>query len=318
MNSEVRKKILLSYCPYPGSVAWHIEQALRKRYDVRTWGPPADDAILELQGLASLRGQIIRPDIPYDSTDPADALACHAPGWKPDAFLWIESGVQFGIDLSRLQCPKACYLINTHISQPDLRVSSHLHWGRNFDVAFLAQRQFVQRFQRSGINAHWLPVACDPQMYRDRNTRRIHSLALVGRVCPPHRQSLLEKLFSRYQLCFEWHILEDAAAFYSESRIVWNDTRDKLSRRIFEAMACGTPVLADPANGSGLEELFSDGQHLFFYRSEEELFAKAEALLANDRICEEIAQAGHRKVLELHTYENRVLSMAGVLFPSLP
>jgi hypothetical protein len=159
MESFERKKILLSYCLYPDSVAWHIHQALRKRYDVLTWGPSADDQVLSLLGLNSSAGQSMESDIPYDTTDPADALACHAPGWAPDAYLWIESGVQFGIDLSRIHCPKACYLLNTHISLPDdRRVTSHLQWARHFNIAFLAHQQFVKRFQNSGINAHWLPV----------------------------------------------------------------------------------------------------------------------------------------------------------------
>jgi hypothetical protein len=158
MNSKPCKNILLSYCLYPGSVASQIHQALRKRHDVRTWGPSADDENLKHLGLESLAGQTIQSDIPYDTTDPADALAYHVPKWMPDAYLWIESGVQFGVDLSKIDCPKACYLINTHINRPDdRRVVSHLQWARHFDIVFLAHEQFIKRFQNSGIHAYFLP-----------------------------------------------------------------------------------------------------------------------------------------------------------------
>jgi hypothetical protein len=169
MNSLQRKKILLSYCLYPDSVASHIDRVLRKRHDVRTWGPCANKQILKFLKMESIPGPAIDPDIPFDTTDPADALALHAPGWEPDVYLWIESGVQFGIDLSRLHCLKACYLLNTHISLPDdRRVTSHLQWARHFSIAFLAHQQYVKRFQNSGINAYWLPVAETPEHNEER------------------------------------------------------------------------------------------------------------------------------------------------------
>jgi hypothetical protein len=318
MNLSPRKKILLSCCSYPGSVAYHLERALRKRYDVRTWGPSADGEVLERMCLRPLERQASGTDIPYDTTDPADALAYHAPGWVPDAFLWIESGVQFGINLSRIHCPKACYLINTHVNLPeDLRVGSHLKWARHFDVIFLAQRQYLTRFQRSGLNTHWLPVACDPEVYMDHRTQRIHPLSLIGKLNPPKRQTQLELLGDRHPVRFEWHFMNDAAFFYSAARVVWNDLNDKLSRRLFEAMACGAAVLADPAAGSGVEELFSDGNHLCLYRSEEELLNQADHLLANDPLRERVAIAGQQEVLRHHTYENRVSSIEQALFPKL-
>jgi hypothetical protein len=159
MNSQPRKNILLSYCLYSGSVAFRIHQELRKRHDIRTWGPSADDEVLKYLGL-KFHDQTIQSDIPYDTTDPADALAYHVPGWTPDAYLWIESEVQYGVDLSKIHYPKACYLLNTHINLPnDRRVVSHLLWARHFDIVFLAHEQFIKRFQNSGINAHFLPAA---------------------------------------------------------------------------------------------------------------------------------------------------------------
>jgi len=168
MDSLPHKKILLSCCLYPDSVASLIDRFLRKRHDVRTWGPSADIQNLKHLGLESLDWHPYETDIPYDTTDPADALAFHVPGWEPDAYLWIESGVQFGVDLSRLHCPKACYLLNTHISLPDdRRVTSHLQWARHFNIAFLAHQQFIKRFRSSGINAHWIPVAETPDQYEE-------------------------------------------------------------------------------------------------------------------------------------------------------
>jgi hypothetical protein len=240
------------------------------------------------------------------------------PGWNPDVFLWIESGVQFGIDLSRIRCLKACYLLNTHINQPDdYRVGSHIKWAKHFDIAFLAQRQFVMRFQRSGVNAFWLPVACDPDIYQDHQIQRIHSLAIIGRQLTSKRREQLEMLQSRIPARFEWHLMEDAAAYYSASKIIWNDAKDKLSRRLFEAMACGAAVLADPANGSGLDELFSDKKHLFYYQSDEDLVEQTTRLLQDDRMREETARTGQQEVLKNHTYENRAMGIESVLFPDL-
>jgi hypothetical protein len=315
MTSSPRKKILLSFCSYPGSIAFHLYRALKKQFDILTWGPSADEQILQYLNMESLRGQAVDTDIFYDTTDPADALAYYAPSWKPDAFLWIESGVQFGVDLSRLHCPKACYLLNTHISLPDdHRVNSHLQWARHFGVVFLAQLRFLKRFQHSGINAHWLPAACDPDYYADRQRNRIHPVTLLGKCNSPKRQTLLEKLRQRHPVCFEWRLMEDASSLYSESKIALCDVKDRLSRRVFEAMACGAMVLADPAPGSGLEDLFLDGKHLSYYRSDEELMDKATMFLTNNRLLEEIASAGQKEALENHTYSNRALAVEQALF----
>jgi hypothetical protein len=137
------KKLLVSHCLQPGSFASRLDRQLRTKYDLRTWGPSSDGA------------QTIKSDIPYDTTDPADALSFYAPEWSPDAYLWIESGVQFGVDLSKIACRKSCILLNT-----DRNVVSHLQWARHFDVAFLIHSQYLKRFESSGINTHVIPAGC--------------------------------------------------------------------------------------------------------------------------------------------------------------
>ncbi|HVF84281.1 MAG TPA: glycosyltransferase [Sphingomicrobium sp.] len=101
----------------------------------------------------------------------------------------------------------------------------------------------------------------------------------------------------------------DHPAFYAASRFTLNVTRADMIRagsspsvRLFEAAACGTPVISDVWNG--LDELLAPGREILFARSPEDVIA---ALNESDR--KAIGNAARSKVLAAHTARHRAEEM---------
>lgn len=94
------------------------------------------------------------------------------------------------------------------------------------------------------------------------------------------------------------------------------------SRRVFELLASGTPVVS--AYARGIEEMFGRGLVLMA-GSEQETRAHLEKLLGDDRYWAEISVRGIRAVLSRHTYAHRLaelcarvgLRSAGVPLPRI-
>jgi glycosyltransferase involved in cell wall biosynthesis len=104
------------------------------------------------------------------------------------------------------------------------------------------------------------------------------------------------------------------ARHFSHSKIIFNcATKNELNRRIFEAMCSGSFLLTDKAEGSGLTELFHDGECLTYY-NDEEIAEKAGYFLRNGNLRENIAAKGQAMVLRAHTYEHRCEDMLEVIF----
>jgi len=104
-------------------------------------------------------------------------------------------------------------------------------------------------------------------------------------------------------------------AFYAASRLTLNVTRAAMARagwcpsgRLFEAAACGTPVLSDVWNG--LETFFRPGEEILLAHTTQE------AMAALDRSPEELRQIGSRareRALAEHTAAHRARTMLAAL-----
>jgi len=103
----------------------------------------------------------------------------------------------------------------------------------------------------------------------------------------------------------------DHAAFYSASRFTLNVTRADMvatgwspSVRLFEAAACGTPILSD--TWKGLDRLFAPDQEIILTDSTDDVVA---ALSTSN--AEEIGRAARARVLAAHTSEQRAAQLEG-------
>ncbi len=105
------------------------------------------------------------------------------------------------------------------------------------------------------------------------------------------------------------------AEFYAASRFTLNVTRADMiaagwspSVRLFEAAACGVPIISDRWNG--IEELFAPGREIILADDGD---AVAEALATSDTGAAAIGGAARARVLAAHTAAHRASELQGYL-----
>jgi spore maturation protein CgeB len=80
--------------------------------------------------------------------------------------------------------------------------------------------------------------------------------------------------------------------------------------RLFEAAACGTPVISD--GWSGVEEFFTPGREILLATSAANVVRLLRELTEDDRRA--IGQAARRRILSSHTTEHRALELENLLY----
>ncbi len=301
------RRILMHYVASPFTTGRYFEAAARKKHRVVTAGLRCPETLLRTWGFTDDPPPYAAHDIDLALEASCDEILGRLPkDFTPDLYLWIDSGVKHvPANLSRLDCPKACYLIDTHLD-PEVR----LEIARHFDYVFLAQKDQVEWFRARGVaNAAWLPLACSLELHAVGARDRIFDVAYVGSVdgdATDRRPRLLRAIRERFPNCrigrFWPH---EMAEIYAQSKIVFNACVNRdVNMRVFEGMASGALVITDEAGG--LEDLFEDGRHLVVYRRDEDAIPAIERYLNDDEARERIAAAGQALVRLRHTYDLRL------------
>jgi Glycosyl transferases group 1/DUF based on E. rectale Gene description (DUF3880) len=234
---------------------------------------------------------------------------------KPDLYLHVDSGAAwyFPRGLTELPCPTACYLIDVHVG-PKVRLRQAMF----FDYAFTAQRDFVPVLRHAGHpQAHWLPLACDPEIHRRYAVPKRFDVGFVGATGRGYerRRLLLGRLAGRYIVndYRRSYTPSEMARVYSESRLVFNcSLRQEVNMRVFEGPATGTLLLTDRI-GNGLSELVVDHEHVVMY-DDEQLLDLADAFLRDEAARERIAGQGYEHVRAHHTYDHRGRTILDTIF----
>jgi spore maturation protein CgeB len=115
---------------------------------------------------------------------------------------------------------------------------------------------------------------------------------------------------------------DDLQQLLARAKIVLNITRTDffgaetgINLRLFETLAAGRFLLTDYCEE--IEDLFEVGREIEVFRSSGELVDKVRYYLENDDKRQAIAQRGHEKFLESHSWRNRVEQLLGQM-NSLP
>jgi spore maturation protein CgeB len=108
---------------------------------------------------------------------------------------------------------------------------------------------------------------------------------------------------------------QDHSAFYGSSRFTLNATRAAMARhgycpsgRLFEAAACGTPIVSD--GWRGLETFFTPGEEILVARSTEDTLAALELPEAERR---RLATRARQRTLDEHTARHRARELIAAL-----
>mgnify|MGYP002631133589 CR=1 FL=1 len=307
-------QFLVHYVASPLTTGRYIETALRHTHTVTTAGFRVPEEVLKLWGFPIPIPSYAPHDVEIPLEASYAAMKASLPeDCTPDFYLFVDSGPrEIQADINVLSCPKVAYLIDTHVS-PDLR----LDMARNFDVVFLAQKAQVDLYRRHGIqHCYWLPLGCSPELHNTGSLERIYDVSYVGSFSIEEddwRKKRIESVMAKYpkhKVGRYWP--EDMAKIYAQSKVVVNAAfRNDVNMRVFEAMASGALLITDEVEG--LTDLFTEGEHLVIYRSDDELFSLLAQYLADDEARERIAQAGQKEVLTHHSYDKRMASMLDTL-----
>lgn len=119
-----------------------------------------------------------------------------------------------------------------------------------------------------------------------------------------------------HNIWFVWHVApQDHPPFFCSSRLTLNVTRRDMaalgfcpSGRLFEATACGTPVLSD--DWAGIDRFFSPGEEILVVHSSQEATAALD-LPAGDLA--RMARAARERTLDEHTSACRAREMLAIL-----
>jgi spore maturation protein CgeB len=186
--------------------------------------------------------------------------------------------------------------------------------------------------QRYGSpRARVLYCSADPELHRPVDAPRRWALGYLGTYSADRQQVLDELLIAparaladekfvlagaQYPHEIEWpeniarfdHVPPaEHPAFYCAQRFTLNATRADMARlgyspsvRLFEAAACGVPVISD--DWAGIETLFEPGEEILVAQNAQDVI---EFLALPDTRCQEIGAAARRRFLRDHTPEQR-------------
>ena len=312
-NAKVRKNILMDFVSYPATTAHYLERAFRKNHNVITCGSQINEKVIKLWNLEDLNWDITPQDIFRGNKTTLKEVMKQLPNkWKPDFYLWIETGLSdIPTDLRELKLPTACYLIDTHIN-----FKRHIEISKSFDFVFLAQKAYVQPMIQAGIkNVVWLPLACDPEIHGKVDVLKKCDVGFIGSISSKldRRRNLLDKIQKKFDLDCQRKFMNEMAEHFSASRIVFNNAiNNDLNMRVFEALCSGSMLVTDRALGSGLDEFFADKKHLIIY-DDEIIEQTITHYLNNEPERERIANEGRKEVLAKHTYCHRTDTMIQIL-----
>jgi spore maturation protein CgeB len=108
---------------------------------------------------------------------------------------------------------------------------------------------------------------------------------------------------------------QEHPAFYSSSRLTLNVTRAPMAQmgycpsgRLFEAAACGTPILSD--NWKGLDTFFTPGTEILIAQNTADAI---QAIDFSDAKLARISAAAHERVMDCHTADHRARELERIL-----
>ena len=227
-----------------------------------------------------------------------------------DLYLRIDHG-DYKYDIPEHLKPSAFYAIDTHLEKPYRKIMAQ---AGHYDFVFCAQKTGVEKLKKdAGIEAKWVPIACDPEAHKDLNIGRKLDVAFVGTDGKKNpRVELLKFLARRYPNSYigraDSRLMSN---IYSAAKVGFNySINNDINMRMFEVPSCGALLVTNRIKSdSGFNELFIDGKNVVTYGSADELFNKIDFYLLNDEERKKIAQEGHSLVVSKHTYKDRLKLM---------
>jgi glycosyltransferase involved in cell wall biosynthesis len=196
---------------------------------------------------------------------------------------------------------------------------------RDLDHVHVASPTVAASLVADGVVASYLPQATDTQRFHPTPGGRHHELLFVANSRNVRRRVTDDLLPTDHELAiygYGWtpelvdvrHVVADQVqndqlpALYTAADLVLNDHWDEmrdgayLSNRLFDAAACGAPVVTDAIDG--LDEVFHGS--ITAYRDRDDLRRIVDELLADAGRRRALGERARELVVAGHTFDHRV------------
>jgi len=260
---------------------------------------------------------------------------------------YVPEGIAVGQwALERAKGPVAFYDIDTPVTLAKVESGEADYVDREIIADYDVYLSFtggptLRRIEAMGSpRAEALHCSVDPEVHRPQPVERRYRLGYLG-TYSPDRQPTLDALLveparalpehsfavagPQYPADVDWpanveridHVApSDHAAFYSAQDFTLNVTRADMraaghspSVRIFEAAACGVPIIGDP--WPGLETVLKPGEGILVAEDAGEALRILRETTPEAR--DRLASAARRAVLERHTADHRAGELEAIL-----
>ncbi|HKA84199.1 MAG TPA: glycosyltransferase [Acidimicrobiales bacterium] len=202
------------------------------------------------------------------------------------------------------------------------------------DLVLVASPRFADRLRhRTSTPVEVMLQATDQRRFRPRpvDPAHRHDVTIVAKTRDVRRPVVSDALAAGLRpaiygggwrglvapgLVVADHIDNEALpVVYSSAGVVLNDhwrtmrAWGLVSNRLFDVLACGTPVISDPVDG--IDELFD--RAVLEYHSPDELRALVDEVLADPKAAHQRADRGRKVVLANHTFDHRARQLLACL-----
>lgn len=240
-----------------------------------------------------------------------------AAGAQPDMVLVADKSLPpFVLGMEKFPCLTALYVVDSHIH------SWFPYYAQAFDLCLVSLKDDLPLFRNKRLSDDqlvWTPPfhsgePLSPDLAAAHE--KLWDILFVGTINPqinPERVIWLDEFRA-----LEPRLHTTSGPYrelYPQARLILNHSiAGDLNFRVFEALACGCPLLS-PRLNHGLEELFTDNEDLFLFdqadipgaaRRAGEILARPEKML-------EVAWSGYRKVMSAHLDTHRAASLLALL-----
>ena len=180
--------------------------------------------------------------------------------------------------------------------------------ANRFHLTLTPDHDSYLEYKKRGINTLWWTHFADTQIHKPQDTQvQYAAVTSRGKGGSQFLDTLTDYAEGAIANQGGWQGEEHSKFLCSGLLVIQNSRWGEVTRRIFEAMACGKMVLTDRLNDSKkLHELFEDKKEIVFYEGIEDCIHKLNYYANNSEEREQIALNGKEKVLNYHTQIQRV------------
>lgn len=178
------------------------------------------------------------------------------------------------------------------------------------DILLNSTEGYLKYFENEVKKSYWFPNAYPDDLIYPLDIAKTTDVGFCGNIL--NRGHVIDSL-EKYNIKKDIFVIgEEMVKSINSYKIHINcNIADDINYRTFETTGCKTLLLTNYT--PGLEKLFDIGKEVIVYENLEDLNNKVNYFLNNPEELNQIAEAGHKRSKENHTYFNRAQSLVEII-----